>query len=95
VLRGRLVFKTKRNKEGKIERYKVRWVVKGYAQQQRIDYYETYAGVYKTAAWKIALAIAARLDLEVEQMDVDTAFLNSDSDAIIYVDIPPGWMEMG
>jgi len=95
VLRGRLVFKTKRNKEGKIERYKVRWVVKGYAQQQGIDYYETYAGVCKTAAWKIALAIAARLDLEVEQIDVDTVFLNSDSDATIYVDIPPGWMEMG
>jgi hypothetical protein len=50
VLRSRLVFETKRNKEGKINKYKVQWVVKGYAQQQGIDYYETYAGVYKTAA---------------------------------------------
>jgi hypothetical protein len=28
-------------------------------------------------------------------MDVDTAFLNSDSDATIYVDIPLGWIEIG
>lgn len=28
-------------------------------------------------------------------MDIDTTFLNSDSDATIYVNIPPEWMEMG
>jgi Reverse transcriptase (RNA-dependent DNA polymerase) len=28
-------------------------------------------------------------------MDINTAFLNSDLNAMIYVDIPLGWMEMG
>ena len=95
VLHGRLVFKKKSNKEGTLERFKVRWVVKGFAQVEGRDYHETYASVCKTAAWKVVLAMAANQDLEVEQMDVDTAFLNSDTDTNIYVDMPPGWQEMG
>jgi hypothetical protein len=38
---------------------------------------------------------SARLDLEVEQIDINTTFLNSDSNAMIYIDIPLGWMEIG
>lgn len=43
--------------------------------------------------WKLALAIAALYDLEVEQYNVETAFLNSDADSDIYVKLPPEWKE--
>ena len=39
--------------------------------------------------------MAALYDLEVEQYDVETAFLNSDADSDIYVKAPLGWKENG
>jgi hypothetical protein len=81
VLAGRLVLRTKRDRDGKILRRKARWVVKGYEQRYGKDYEQTLAGVCKSATWKIAVALAGRFDLEIEQMDVDTAFLENDIDA--------------
>jgi hypothetical protein len=40
------------------------------------------------------LAIAAFLDLEIKQMDMDTIFLNPKSDTNIYVELPPRWTEI-
>jgi hypothetical protein len=56
VLGGRLVLRTKRDRDGKILRHKARWVVKGYEQRYGKDYEQTFAGVCKSATWKIAVA---------------------------------------
>ena len=50
-----------------------------------MDYDQTYAGVAKGAAWKLLLAIAAILDLEIKQIDAVTAFLNRITKDTIYV----------
>ena len=85
----------KRDESGNVSRYKARWVVKGYEQRFGIDYDQTFAGVAKNSAWTVALALAAHLDLEIEQMDVVTAFLRGDIDEIIYVELPHGYEEDG
>ncbi|KAI0995909.1 Copia protein, partial [Podosphaera aphanis] len=95
VLTGKLVLKTKRGKEGEILKHKARWVVRGFEQEYGRDYTQTYAGVCRNTTWKIAIALAAKFDLEIEQMDAVTAFLNSDADNDIYVEVPPGWIEPG
>ena len=94
VLGGKLVFKTKRDAEGNISKYKVRWVVKGCQQKQGRDYNETFASVCKSVSWKIVIALAAVFDLHIEQMDAVLAFLNAKADADIYVQIPPGYEEL-
>ncbi len=57
VLRGKLVFKTKKDKNGQILKCKVRWVVRGFEQRYGKDYDQTYAGVCKSASWKLVLAL--------------------------------------
>jgi hypothetical protein len=47
--------------------------------------------VCKSVTWKLAVALAALFDLEIEQMDVVGAFLNSMADTDIYVEVPPDW----
>jgi hypothetical protein len=94
VLRGKLVFKKKRDKNGNILKYKVRWVVRGFEQQYGKDYDQTYAGVCKSVTWKIVLAIAAIKDWDIDQMDAVTAFLNSQIDGDVYVELPPDWKEI-
>ena len=91
ILKGRWTYKIKRDEKGNVSRYKARWVVKGYEQRFGIDYDQTFAGVAKNSAWKVVLSLAAQLDLEIEQMDVITAFLQGDIDEVIHVEFPHGY----
>ena len=91
VLSGKWVFKLKRGPNNEITRYKARWVVKGYEQQYGVNYDQTYAAVVKPMAFRALFAIAAYLDLDIDQMDVQTAFLYSFIDQLIYVEVPPGY----
>jgi hypothetical protein len=91
VLRGKWVYKVKRGGKGEILRHKARFVVRGFEQEEGIDYHETFASVVKPMSYKAIFAIAAALDLEVEQMDVKTAFLYGDIDEDIYISQPEGF----
>lgn len=91
VLSGKWVFRLKRGVEGTIIRFKARWVVKGFLQQYGIDYDQTFAAVIKPMAFRILFAVAAALDLDIDQMDVKTAFLNGIIQELIYVHMPPGF----
>lgn len=93
VLRGKWVFKIKRGPDGRVQKYKARWVVRGFEQQEGSDYNETFAAVVKPMSYKALFAIAAALDYEIEQMDVKTAFLYGDVEEEIYVEQPTGYEE--
>ena len=70
------VFKQKRNANGS-KRFKARLIIKGYKQQYSIDYEETFAPVAKFVTVRLLFALAAYFNLEINQIDVITAFLNS------------------
>lgn len=89
------VFKKKINKEGEVERYKARFCAKGYSQEKGIDYNETFAPVLKYKSLRIILAIAAIRDLELSQMDVETAFLNAEIKEEVYMEQPEGYEKGG
>ena len=90
VLTGKWVYRHKRGANGEILRYKSRWVVRGFEQREGFDYNETFASVVKPMSYKLLFAIAAANDLEIEQMDVKTAFLYGDIDTEMYVEQPEG-----
>jgi hypothetical protein len=85
------VYKVKINKNGEIERYKARLVAKGYSQKEGIDYNETFAPVLKYKSLRILLSLAAIKDMEVKQMDVETAFLNAPIKEEVYMEQPEGY----
>ncbi|KAH9088139.1 hypothetical protein Ae201684P_002241 [Aphanomyces euteiches] len=84
------VFKVKEKADGSIDKYKARLVAKGYSQTFGIDYEETFTPVAKFTSIRVLLSLAAKHNLELQQMDVNTAFLNSDLDEDIYMEIPMG-----
>ena len=88
VLLGKLVLKTKRDKNGLIIKRKARQVAKGFRQKQGTNFDQTYARVCKTTTWKLAIAITAYFRLKIKQVDVIRAFLNSNIDIEIYMEVP-------
>ncbi|KAM1561756.1 hypothetical protein ACFX1Z_004844 [Malus domestica] len=89
------VFKTKRDAEGRIERYKVRLVAKGFTQREGVDYNDTFSPVSSKDSMRVIMALTAHFDLELHQMDVKTAFLNGDLYEDIFMVQPPGFVKRG
>lgn len=89
------VFKTKYHADGSIQKHKARLVVKGYSQQQDVDFYETFSPVARFETVRTFLALAAQLNWPVYQFDVKSAFLNGDLEEEVYVSQPEGFVANG
>ena len=89
VVGSKWVFCIKRRPDGSIQKYKARIVTQGFSQVEGIDYDETFAPVAKFASLRTILALAAKLDLEVHQMDVKSAYLNAELKEEIFMEPPP------
>ncbi|GJW88998.1 uncharacterized mitochondrial protein-like protein [Tanacetum coccineum] len=70
------LFENKHDEENTIIRNKSRLVVKGYCQEEGIDFEESFTLVARMEAIRIFLAYAAHKSFTVFQMDVKTAFLH-------------------
>ena len=81
--------------DGTIDKYKARLVIKGYRQQEGLDYFDTYSLVTRITSIRLIIAIAALRYLEIHQMDVKTVFLNGDLEEEIYMDQPEGCIAPG
>ena len=66
---------------------KGRIIVHGFEQEWGIDYNETFASVVRYNTLRALLAKAAIEDLEIEHLDVDTAFLNANCEEEIYMQV--------
>lgn len=74
--------------DGNVVRFKARWVVKGYLQQFEVNFDQIFATIVKPMAFRVFFAGAAFFDLDIEQINIKTAFLYSLIDQLVYVNIP-------
>ena len=61
----------------------------------RIDFDEIFSPVIKMSSTQVMLGLTASLDLELEQLDVKTAFLYGDLEEEIYMDQPEEFEKIG
>jgi hypothetical protein len=90
-LTSKWVFDLKRDKNGNITRYRARLVLRGHKQREGIDYDEVFSSVAKAETIRMLLAHAAANALEIEQIDVRTAFLYGELHEEIYMEPPEGY----
>ena len=95
ALKNKWVYKLKVEENSSKPRYKARLVVKGFNQRKGIDFEEIFSPVVKMSSIRVVLGLAASLNLEIQQLDVKTAFLHGDLEEEIYMEQPEGFKAKG
>eukprot|EP00253_Pinus_taeda_P018443 PITA_18443 len=92
VIGTKWIFKEKLNENGEVFRHKARLICKGYAQQEGIDFEETFALVARFDAIRMFLALSSSNKFKVFQMDVKCPFLNGDLEEEVYIEQLDGFI---
>ncbi|GKB47952.1 retrovirus-related pol polyprotein from transposon TNT 1-94 [Tanacetum coccineum] len=88
------LFKNKHDEENTVIHNKTRLVVRGYRQEEGINFEESFAPVARMEAIRIFLAYATHKSFTVYQMDVKTAFLHGSLKENVYVCQPEGFIDV-
>ena len=91
VVGSKWVFHIKRGPNSTIQKYKAHVVAQCFTQIKGVDYDKMFAPITKFASLCVILALAAKRDLEVQQMDVKSAYLNGELKEEIFMEAPPGF----
>nr|GFB45959.1 copia protein [Tanacetum cinerariifolium] len=81
------LFKNKHDEEQTVIRNKYRLIVRGYRQEEGINFEESFAPVARMEAIRIFLAYDAHKSFTVFQMDVKTAFLHGSLKEDVYIQL--------
>lgn len=65
VVGSRSIYKIKYIADGSVEKYKARFVAKGYAQKEGIDYEETFALVSRYTSIRSFISLATQMGWEI------------------------------
>jgi hypothetical protein len=76
MISSRWIYKIKHIVDGSVEKFKARFVAKGFSKKEGIDYNDTFAPVARYTSIKAVISNAIEMGWKIHQMDVKTAFLN-------------------
>jgi hypothetical protein len=97
VMKGKWVLKIKRDEifrdviafngtiNGDIERYKARYVAKGFAQRHHVHYEDVWKPTANYSTLQLLFAVAVERSYSIRHLDVKCAFLNGRTDEELYV----------
>ena len=89
---GRWVF-TVKSSPNSDDKFKARYVAKGYSQVRELDYHETFSPTARITSIRLLLQLAQQENLIIHQMDVSSAYLNAPIDTEIFIDQPEGFVK--
>ncbi|GJR82254.1 retrovirus-related pol polyprotein from transposon TNT 1-94 [Tanacetum coccineum] len=93
IIKLKWLWKNKKDEDQTVIRNKARLVAKGYAQEEGINFEESFAPITHLEAVRIFIAHAAHKSFPIYQMDVKTTFLNGPLKEEVYVAQPEGFVD--
>ncbi len=73
---------------------KARLVAMGCFQRPGIDYWETFSPVVSDPVIRMTLCVANHRNWDIQQIDVETAFLNAELKEDVYIRVPKGMKDL-
>ena len=91
VVGSRWIYKVKHAADRSVEKYKARFVAKGFSQKEGIDYEETFAPVARYSSIQTIISLAVEKRWCGHQMDIKTVFLNRVIQEEVFIEHPKGF----
>lgn len=92
LLSSRWVFRIKIGADGQVADHKARVVVRGFEQVPGLDFGDDItASVVRADSIRVLLILCAVFDMELEQLDFKSAFLNAEMDEDVFILPPQGF----
>jgi hypothetical protein len=93
VVTGKWSFQHKFHADGSFDRYKARWVLRGFTQCPGVDYDETFSPIVKPATVRTVITLAHSQGWPIHQLDVKNAFLHGTLTKTVYCSQPTGFAD--
>eukprot|EP00253_Pinus_taeda_P002664 PITA_02664 len=91
MVTSRWIYKVKHVAAGSIEKFKARFVARGFPQVEGVDSEETFTPVARYTLICSIILIVVEKGWKIHQMDVKTAFLNGFIQEEVYIEHPQGF----
>jgi hypothetical protein len=88
MVTSKWIYKIKCVIDGSIEKYKVRFVARGFSQKEGVDYEETFSPVARYTSIRAVISLALVMGWRIHQMDVKTTFLIGVIEEEVYIEQP-------
>jgi hypothetical protein len=95
VVTSKWIYKIKHAADGNVEKFKARFVARGFSQKEGIDYDEIFAPVARYTSIRVIISLASVFYWKLHQMDVKTAFLNGEVEQEVYIEQHEGFVIHG
>ena len=86
------MFRTKFKADGTLDKYKARLVAKGFQQTPGLDFSETFSTVINASTIRIIFTLAVSINWDIQQIDINNAFLNGDLREAVFMAQPAGFV---
>lgn len=93
IVRCMWLHKHKFDAEGRFEKHKSRLIANGKSQEQGVDFDETFSPVVRPTTIRTLFHVTLANDWQVNQLDVQNAFLHGNLDEEVYMFQPPGFVD--
>jgi hypothetical protein len=91
VVTSKWVYKIKHAADGRMDKYKARFMARGLSQKEGEDYDETFASVARYTSIRTIISLVASMGWNLHQMDIKTTFLNGAIEEEVYIEQPQGF----
>jgi hypothetical protein len=88
VVTSKWVYKIKNVVDESVDKYKARFVARGFSEKKGEDYDETFTHVARYTSIRAIMSIVASMGWSLHQMDVKTVFLNWAIEEEVYIEQP-------
>ena len=88
MVTSKWLFKIKHAAYGSIEKFKARFVAKGFSHIEGVDYEDTFALVATYASNRVVISPTSVMRWRIYQIDMKTAFRNRTIKEEVYIEQP-------
>jgi hypothetical protein len=86
MVTSKWIYEIKHASNGNIEKYKVRFLARGFSQKEGVDYEETFTPITRYTFIKTIIYLASIMSWILHHMNVKSMFLNRVTEEEVYIE---------